>query len=429
MSLTQESSPLAGSPAEAPAAPAPPGAGRAGDLIRRWRWPLSVAAIIVIAVALVALVVPAASDARRLSPGNPAPDGSRALAQVLRGQGVEVVTADRSDEATAATTPGSTLVVTDTSLLAPEQLNRLAADDASRLILVEPDELTLSALAPQVRTAGYSNRVASRSPGCSVEAAVTAGDVRGGGHLYARSGGAVSGGVSICYPQSDSDDNSDVDTGTERGSYLVTVANNRQVVVVGQSDLLTNGHLGENGNAALALNTFGAQSSLVWYLPDPLEQVGAGERATLGELMPDWVIWSLIQLTLVVLVAMAWRARRFGRLVGEPLPVVVRAAETLEGRARLYRQFRARGRAASTLRTSALRRLATRLAVPAGTTPQQVVVQVAAATGRHPDEVGRVLLGPAPDSDAALVELADRLDELERAAGVSRARSGGRAAT
>lgn len=388
------------------------------ELLARRRWLLGVAAVVVVALALIALTVPTSDDDRRLSPANPEPDGSRALARVLAQQGVEVVHANRSQAATKATTTTSTLVVTDTSLLSAQQLNRLAADDAARLVLVEPDEAALSVLAPQLRTAGYSNRTGAREPGCSVTAATTAGDVRGGGYLYARSGSLTGSSVAVCYPQSDSDETSDVDTDTDRGTYLVTVSGNRQVIVIGQSDLLTNQYLTGEGNAALALNTLGALPNLVWYTPDPLEPVAAGQRQVLSDLVPAWLPWSLAQLVLVVLVVMAWRARRFGRLVGEPLPVVVRAAETEEGRARLYRQFRARGRAAATLRTGALRRLATRLAVPPATTPEQLVGLVAAATGREPAAVARTLLGPPPRSDGELVELADRLDELERAAGL-----------
>ena len=124
--------------------------------------------------------------------------------------------------------------------------------------------------------------------------------------------------------------------------------------------------------------------------------------------------WVALQLLLVTGVAIVWRARRLGALVPEPLPVVVRAAETQEGRARLYRQARARGRAAATLRTTTLRRLAARLATGQGATPDQVITLLAEATGRDPAGLGRLLLGPAPESDAALVALADDLDTLER---------------
>ena len=111
------------------------------------------------------------------------------------------------------------------------------------------------------------------------------------------------------------------------------------------------------------------------------------------------MFWVIAQLAVVVLVTILWRARRFGRLVPEPLPVVVRAAETQEGRARLYRQASARGRAAATLRTTTLRRLAARLAAPAGTTPDQLVTLVAQATGRDPNaeaNLHALLLGPRP---------------------------------
>src|SRR5262249_36563896 len=113
--------------------------------------------------------------------------------------------------------------------------------------------------------------------------------------------------------------------------------------------------------------------------------------------------------------ARGWRARGLGGLVREPLPVVVRAAETQEGRARLYRRARARGRAAATLRTACLRRLATRLDVPPEATPEIVAGLVATGTGTDPVLVHELLLGSAPADGAARVRLADRLDALEAA--------------
>jgi hypothetical protein len=190
------------------------------------------------------------------------------------------------------------------------------------------------------------------------------------------------------------------------------------VTVIGQSDLLTNEYFGSDGNAALALWSLGEQPSMIWYTPDPLEPMSVGpERRTVGDLLPDWVFWVVFQLAVVIAVTILWRARRLGRLVPEPLPVIVRAAETQEGRARLYRQASARGRAAATLRTATLRRLAARLAAPAGTTPDQLVTLVAEVTRRGPSgepALHALLLGPAPESDAALIRLADDLDAVER---------------
>jgi hypothetical protein len=376
---------------------------------RRWRWLLAVALVIALGTLITALTATVSGDRDRLGPSNPEPDGSRALVQVLRRQGVEVQEANRSPDAVAATGRRSTLIVTDTGLLGPEQLDRLLADDTSNLVLVEPDEITLSRLAPDVRAAGQAPDVVLDAS-CQLPQAQAARRARAGGFLYTRVSMPVDGpGASgICYP--DPDDSS-------AGSYLTLDTPRRTVTVIGQSDVLTNEYLGADGNAALALWSLGEQPSLVWYTPDPLEPVSSGQPPTLTELLPDWVFWVIAQLAVVVLVTILWRARRFGRLVPEPLPVVVRAAETQEGRARLYRQASARGRAAATLRTTTLRRLAARLAAPAGTTPDQLVTLVAQATGRDPNAeatLHALLLGPAPTSDAELIRLADDLDAVER---------------
>ena len=90
------------------------------------------------------------------------------------------------------------------------------------------------------------------------------------------------------------------------------------------------------GNAALALNLLGAHRTLIWYLPT-LDDLASGEPPTIAELTPPLGhARSLLLLVLVALAAAFWRGRRFGPLVVENLPVVVRASETMEGRARLY---------------------------------------------------------------------------------------------
>jgi hypothetical protein len=111
----------------------------------------------------------------------------------------------------------------------------------------------------------------------------------------------------------------------------------------------------------------------------------------------------------------AWQARRLGPLVAERLPVVVRASETVEGRARLYRSRRARGQAAQALRTAALHRLTPRLGL-GGDTSDSAVVVAAVARRCHLDEAAahRILFGPAPETDSDLLGLAQTLDDIER---------------
>jgi hypothetical protein len=123
----------------------------------------------------------------------------------------------------------------------------------------------------------------------------------------------------------------------------------------------------------------------------------------------------MLLLVLVAVAAGVWRGRRLGPLVVERMPVVVRAAETTEGRARLYARTRDRTHALDTLRVAALRRIGRRLGLPGGAHVDEVVRRAAHATGRSDAAVGAVLVGgPTPD-DRALVDGAAALDELERA--------------
>jgi hypothetical protein len=118
----------------------------------------------------------------------------------------------------------------------------------------------------------------------------------------------------------------------------------------------------------------------------------------------------------VVLLMLVY-ARRLGPVVPEPLPVVVRASEAVEGRARLYHRGRARDRSAEVLRAAATARLSAQVGLPVGAPPQSVAAAVAARTGRSPTEVADLLSGgrqPAPPDDRTLVRLADELDSLEQ---------------
>ena len=117
----------------------------------------------------------------------------------------------------------------------------------------------------------------------------------------------------------------------------------RTITVLGTGVPLTNSSLAERGNAALALNLLAARRTIVWLTPGTASLATAGNgKTTLAGLIPLPAYLIAIQLAVAVVAAAAWRARRLGPLVTEPLPVVVRASETVEGHGRLYQSRRSR---------------------------------------------------------------------------------------
>ena len=176
---------------------------------------------------------------------------------------------------------------------------------------------------------------------------------------------------------------------------------------------MTNAGLLQEGNAALALGLLGERPSLVWYLPGP-DDVPEQDQRSFVELVPDGVLLAALQVVIAVVLLALWRARRLGPVVSEPLPVVVRAAEAVEGRARLYRRGRARDSAAAALRETALERLLPLIGLPPGADQRAVIDAVAARAGRPAGDVSVLLYGAAPSDDRSLVHLADDLDALER---------------
>jgi hypothetical protein len=133
---------------------------------------------------------------------------------------------------------------------------------------------------------------------------------------------------------------------------------------------------------------------------------------SLNDLVPTWLKLAVLQLLVTAGVLALWRARRLGAVVTEPLPVVVRAAEAVEGRSRLYRASRSRATAAEALRAGARDRLARRLGLGPESSRQSLVAAVAAHCGQDAAAIDALLYGAAPSGDAALVELADDLDLL-----------------
>lgn len=362
---------------------------------RRRRGLLALGVAVVAVVLLLSLLTPRTSE-EALAPDSVSLSGGRAVARVLQQQGVTITEARSFDAATRALDAnrigGVTVLVTDPDLLSAQRLQVLAASGAE-LVLLRPGDATLDALTSDVRGTG-SEAARDRDPGCTVADPVAAGTARAGGLTYAASGDAQS-----CYGGS----YVRVDSGVGGSEASLTV--------LGQSAVLTNRYADQEGNATLALRTLGSQQHLVWYLPDPLDT--DSPTVPLLDLVPRWLLPSIALLLVAALTAMLWRGRRLGRLVGEPLPVVVRAAETVEGHGRLYASAGSSGRAADLLRGASARRLRAAVGLDPQAPVHDVADQVAWLTGRSAAGVQEVLAGTSPRDDPALVRLAIELDTLE----------------
>jgi hypothetical protein len=189
-------------------------------------------------------------------------------------------------------------------------------------------------------------------------------------------------------------------------------------VVIGSTAVISNQFLAANGNAALTLRTLGSQGDLVWYLPGPGDLGGNPAPKTLAELAPAWSAFVAPWLIVVALFAVLWRGRRLGPLVFEPLPVVVKSAETAEGRARLYHEAHDVARAADTLRAGTIVRLASALRVGtaagfSGVTGSEVAAAAARHLDRNASEIQQ-LLQHRPATEAQLVRWAQDLVQLEK---------------
>ncbi|MFE4542172.1 DUF4350 domain-containing protein [Arthrobacter sp. NPDC056727] len=370
--------------------------------IRRHRAGVLFAVAVAAALAVtLALQFTQRSDGQDLSIRNPGPQGARAAARILAGQGVSVNQTESFQETLAAarearsTGSGSTVLVYDErGFLAPDRLRRLLTE-TDRLVVVSPRLAALTGLGSPIRQAGVvPGSGQTLQPGCTVADAQAAGNI-------SAEGGFVYTGGTVCYG----------DAGNGRGLYAS--AEDGRLVVIGSTAVISNQFLAANGNAALALRTLGSQGHLIWYLPGPGDLGGTPAPKTLAELAPAWSVFVAPWLIVVALFAVLWRGRRLGPLVFEPLPVVVKSAETAEGRARLYHEAHDVARAADTLRAGTLVRLAAALRMGSAADS----VDVAAAAARHLDstlpEVLRVLQH-RPATEAELVRWAQDLVRLEK---------------
>ncbi|WEK62730.1 MAG: DUF4350 domain-containing protein [Candidatus Microbacterium colombiense] len=357
-------------------------------------WALVVALVIVVALIAVRVSASAPGPRGALDPEGRNDAGALALAEVLRDQGVDVTVHRSRVEAAAAIDERTTLVMTNPYSLTDDGLADLMAP-ADRVVFLSTSSHLLSTL-----------RIGEDAPGTSdsVDADCANGAFAGVGEIRPDRLFAPADGVTSCFGSADG------------AAVLVDDREDATHVVVEGSKLFSNAYLAENGNAALGLALLGQTERVVWYVPSLADSDIEGQTEdTLGTLTPDWLTPAILLLLLAAAAAAVWRGQRFGPLVAETLPVTVRASETMHGRARLTAKAADAPHAAAVIREGSQRRLARQLGLAAHASVDEVS-DAASDRLRIPRGTLQALLaGPLPPDDAALIELARRLGELEEA--------------
>ncbi len=374
----------------------------AWDRARHWRPSRRGLAIaVLLLLALVVLMVTTSRRTGYLDPEAVDPSGSRAVANVLGDQGVRVTDA-RLTADVAANARGATVLVTNSTLLSSAMITEVLDSGPARMVLIDPPpgSPALERLAAGTEFADVAGD-GTVEPGCRWQDALRAGGAELPGTRYDARGWLPAG--QACYDS------------PESAALLVIPARagRPEVVVLGSANPLTNEGFATQGNASLALSVLGSRTDLVWWRPVPSDPALAGQAgATLRELLPVWVVPVLIQVLVAFALVAWWRSRRLGRLVVEPLPVVIRSGETTAGHARLLHAHHARAEAAVHLRARARERIRVRLGLPLGASEGRLVGAAAARSGRTPEQVGALLYGPEPTTDAILVALGHDLEAL-----------------
>jgi hypothetical protein len=370
------------------------------DVLRRHRATLLVVGLVGTGLLVLSLLTPgSAVHPDDLDPANASPQGAQAVARVLASHGVQVSVVRRAAQLEgAAIDRDTTLVVTSTDNLGVTAARglRRRASAAGALVVAEPGRPTLRALhLPVTRTGTLVDGPTESACEDPLLGGLTAdpGPVVG----YRGSG-------QECFP---------VGRAPHDAAAVVHVLGRTPAYVLGSADLLSNRGIVHADNAAVALRLLGQRHRLVWYVADRRD-VAMGDAGPAEALLPRALVPSLLLLGVAVLATLLWRGRRLGPLAVEPLPVVVKAVESTQGRGRLYRHVRDRDHVAGLLRRATSRRLGERLRLPRETGADQLVRAVAAAAGRDPEEVRALLLTrPVPD-DTALTRLAQELAALEK---------------
>jgi hypothetical protein len=370
----------------------------------RWVAPSIVVGVLLALTLASTLLNPAGKgNTDDLDPANPGFSGAQGLAHVLRDHGVSVTVVRSQRELLDQGIDGNTTVVITRTIRLSGHTARTAlahASTAGGVVLLDADpEVTRGMGLP------VTSHLADLTDASAACPAALVGDdfhLAEAGRAYVPTAGVRD--STTCFPDK-----------TDGGGAMVSLpgaAGRPPVILLGDDSLISNGSILDADNAAIALRLLGQTNRLIWYVPS-LADVSASEKSS-RSIAPVWFQPALALTASAVLLLCLWRGRRLGRLVAEPLPVIVRAVETTESRGRMYRKSRDRSRTFAVLQLATRRRLTAYLGLSASSATSTVAAASAAVSGRSYQDVLDLLSPSAVHDDPTLLKLANTLTALEK---------------
>ena len=363
---------------------------------RRWR-PGVIAVTLMLVPALLTVWARTTTSTIPLAIDNPKDWGTMAVAELLRHEGVSVSKASSLSEAVDASRQGATIAVVNADQLSDQDRRALAQAGGDVVVIgAKGGGNALAGLTDMTAKGTAASTSSTLAPQCDDADAQAARSLAGTRASVSLQGDDDAVG---CFP-----------VGKDRYAYATdSLPSGATLRVLPDPAPVANAHLAQKGHAAMGVRALGHHSRVLWL---------DGQRMKTPSLWnspstPPWLPVLILQLIVIAGVLAIVQGRRFGGIVSEDLPVVVRSTETTVARGRLYRQGSDRPRAAQALRSGTALRLGAALGLPPGASRRDVIAAVAMASGAAPATVDTLLYGPPPSSDDALATLAVQLDQLE----------------
>ena len=351
-------------------------------------------AVIVLMVGLLAAIFILAprNDGQPLSPGSTRPDGAGATAEVLRERGIDVVVINSWEEAIERADSQSTVLIQLSNSISQSDVDQLI-DSGATIVLIADD------YASTARAWGFDGRFEGTDSHpvraqCEESNAVAAQGISPVDRVYM-------GDESGCFP-------------SHNGFAWVKSDEHPRISLFTAPETFTNAELASPGNAAFAFHTLGSQPTLLWIHGAGLSSSSSTNNEPSVDALPSWFTAGSIAALLTAAWYAMYKSRRFGKLVPEPLPVIVPAAEAELGRARLYQRGRNVAHAGASLRAGMISRVAPRLGLTPNMDPSSVVQAMSRASAAEPNVIFDLLYAREVTSERDLATLSRQLTALEK---------------